>query len=579
MSRFSSSQRVISGLLVFLSLSAVYLYAFPQTNLIYPIVVLLHAMAGVVATGMLLIFLSRRLRQESFIARTGWVLVVAGGILGLVLLKTGTPRSEWNWLYSHILISSVGIAILLAEWAGKRGWLGSGISGAIARVAICFALLAAIGYGARYLRESRWQNRARIENPAMPPATMNDEGDGPQGPFFPSSAQVYGRDKIPSKFFMESDSCKRCHKDVYNQWFSSVHHFSSFNNQWYRKSIEYMQDTVGTKPSKWCAGCHDHAVFFNGRFDRPIKDQIDTPEAQAGLSCTSCHAITHVRSTMGQGDFEIEYPPLHDLAASDNRVLRFMHDQLTYMDPKPHREIFLKPFHREQTPEFCSSCHKVHLDVPVNSYRWFRGFNDYDNWQASGISGEGARSFYYPKASQKCADCHMPKVKSNDPAAKDGFVRSHRFAAANTALPFVNGDKAQLEAVQNFLRDGQVSVDVFGLVRAPEPSGSAKATQVAKPGSEPALASTFAVGEESMNFGAASNYLAPPAEVIAPLDKVGASVRRGDSVRIEVVVRTRKVGHFFPGGTVDAFDVWVELEAVDENGRTIFHSGSVEDGG
>ena len=145
MSRFSSSQRVISGLLVFLSLSAVYLYAFPQTNLIYPIVVLLHAMAGVVATGMLLIFLSRRLRQESFIARTGWVLVVAGGILGLVLLKTGTPRSEWNWLYSHILISSVGIAILLAEWAGKRGWLGSGISGAIARVAICFALLADMG--------------------------------------------------------------------------------------------------------------------------------------------------------------------------------------------------------------------------------------------------------------------------------------------------------------------------------------------------------------------------------------------------------------------------------------------------
>jgi tetratricopeptide (TPR) repeat protein len=45
------------------------------------------------------------------------------------------------------------------------------------------------------------------------------------------------------------------------------------------------------------------------------------------------------------------------------------------------------------------------------------------------------------------------------------------------------------------------------------------------------------------------------------------------------VVRTRKVGHFFPGGTVDAFDVWVELEATDSNGRAIFHSGLVEDGG
>ena len=45
------------------------------------------------------------------------------------------------------------------------------------------------------------------------------------------------------------------------------------------------------------------------------------------------------------------------------------------------------------------------------------------------------------------------------------------------------------------------------------------------------------------------------------------------------MVRTRKIGHFFPGGTVDAFDVWVELEAVDANGKTVFHSGAVTDGG
>ena len=88
---------------------------------------------------------------------------------------------------------------------------------------------------------------------------------------------------MPSAFFMESKKCGECHKDIYEQWKSSAHHFASFNNQFYRKSIEYMQSVVGTKPSKWCAGCHDHAVFFNGRFDRPIKEQIDTPEAQAGL--------------------------------------------------------------------------------------------------------------------------------------------------------------------------------------------------------------------------------------------------------------------------------------------------------
>ena len=34
----------------------------------------------------------------------------------------------------------------------------------------------------------------------------------------------------------------------------------------------------------------------------------------------------------------------------------------------------------------------------------------------------------------------------------------------------------------------------------------------------------------------------------------------GTTVRVDVVVRTRKIGHFFPGGTVDAFDVWLELQ-------------------
>ncbi len=76
----------------------------------------------------------------------------------------------------------------------------------------------------------------------------------------------------------------------------------------------------------------------------------------------------------------------------------------------------------------------------MNHYRWLRGFNEYDNWQASGVSGQGARSFYYPAKPSTCADCHMPLVASQDPGNRDGKVHSHRFPAANTALPFVNHD-------------------------------------------------------------------------------------------------------------------------------------------
>jgi hypothetical protein len=580
MQRSPRTARLLAGIGVFvLLLNSAYLAAFASPTIFYFANVALHMALGVVLAIAFGVSVARDGRSWPPFVFVASVVTLAGALFGAAIMVLGAA-GRYRWLLpAHIALMLAGVVPLLVYGAvvglrrlpsPERLALGAGYG---------VLVLALVGAPAAAMKNGAGKKaQYLIVNPIEPPISMDSEGAGKHSPFFPSSADTSVHGIIPANFFMTSDACGRCHTDIYDQWKSSTHHFSSFNNQWYRKSIEYMQDVVGTKPSKWCAGCHDHAVFFNGRFDRPIKEQIDTPEAQAGLACTSCHAITHVRSTMGQGDFEIEYPPLHDLAASRNPFLRFVHDELTYVDPQPHREIFLKPFHREQPAEFCAACHKVHLDVPVNGYRWFRGFNEYDNWQASGVSGEGARSFYYPPKPQKCADCHMPLVKSNDPAAKNGMIRSHRFAAANTALPFVNRDHEQLQAVQNFLRDGQISVDVFGIVRGG--GQERQAAQTAKgASSEPRLSSTFAVGEESMSFGAAQNYLAPPADVIGPLDKVDVRVRRGDSVRVEVVVRTRKVGHFFPGGTVDAFDVWVELEARDEKGRTILHSGEAADGG
>jgi hypothetical protein len=586
-----------------LLLNSAYLAAFAEPTLWYYVQVALHPLLGIglaVAVAFRVIARGARPEGRAYSRDAGpegrayrWRLIAGisllaiGLALGLGILVTGATTPYRLLVNAHVALSAAGAVVMLLHlWlaVASRGAAPIGVASwtlhpAVVRGAMTFAIvLVAALVLAGNARQANWRAAHRITNPTEVPTAMEQEGAGPGSPFFPSSANTNVNGTIPANFFMTSQTCGRCHREIYDQWNSSAHHFSSFNNQWYRKSIEYMQDVAGTTPSKWCAGCHDHAVFFNGRFDRPIKEQIDTPEAQAGLSCTSCHSITRVHSSMGQGDFTIEYPPLHDLAASDNAVLRRVHDALLYLAPQPHRDTFIKPFHREQTAEFCSSCHKVHLDVPVNGYRWIRGFNDYDNWQASGVSGQGARSFYYPAAPQKCADCHMPLVESTDPAAKKGKVRSHRFPGANTALPYVNKDPVQLKVVQDFLRDGQISVDVFGITRgvrmdvpeAGEPA-AAQATQ---------LSSTFAVGEESGSFGAVRARSAPePAEVLAPLNRIPATVRRGESVRVEVVVRTRKVGHFFPGGTVDAFDVWVELEAVDDKGRVLLHSGAAADGG
>lgn len=558
-----------------LALSAVFLYGYPSATIFYAGLILFHAFAGILLALLLLPFLFRVLRQSSAAGKLGWTFLACGTALGVVLVKIGTPHRLRYWLYAHIALSALGVLLLAAAWMQSRGWLGIGAAQVALRSTALLLVFAGVAAGSWWTRNIAWQNANRIVNPEMPAASMDEEGDGPQGKFFPSSVQTKDGGYIPAKYFMQSQACERCHGDIYKQWESSGHHFSSFNNQWYRKSIEYMQDVNGVKPSKWCAGCHDPALLFSGMFDRPIREIEHTPAAQAGLACMMCHSIVQVKSTMGQGDFLLEYPKLHELAASDNQLIRTVHDFLVKVNPEPHRRVFLKPFMKTQTAEFCSGCHKAHLDVPVNNYRWVRGFNEYDNWQGSGISGQGARSFYYPKAPMTCPDCHMPQVRSSDFGNVDGLVHSHRFPGANTAVPTANEDQSQLELSTSFLKDNQLSVDIFALSPAQK---SAPAASAATTATGPEISTTFAVGEESESYGAKNAAIAAQ-PVTAPLGQVNAAVRRGDDVRIDVVVRTRKVGHFFPGGTVDAFDVWLELQAVDEKDQMLFWSGQVQGDG
>jgi tetratricopeptide (TPR) repeat protein len=494
-----------------------------------------------------------------------------------VALAVAGNTTDYRWLLrTHVVAACLAVAALVPLlWRLAVGEHGNPRWRRYARAFVAGALLLALLPASSALyRRSHPDPMARIRNPLVVPTAMQQEGGGPGSPFFPSSAKTNVGGIIPADFFTQSDTCGECHKDIFRQWRSSVHHFGSFNNQFYRKSIEYMQDVIGTQPSKWCAGCHDHAVFFNGRFERPIKEQIDTVEARAGLACTSCHAIVHVDSSMGNGGLTIAYPPLHELAASRNPALRKVNHFLTYLNPGPHKQTFMKPFMRADSAEFCSTCHKVHLDVPVNNYRWFRGFNEYDSWQASGVSGQGARSFYYPKESKTCSGCHMPLVDSQDPGNKGGKVHSHRFPGANIAVPFVNRDSEQVAETEKFLKSGFITVDIFAV--SPEQERPA-AAMVRRSDEAPRLESAFAVGEESDASGPA--VLREVGKIAAPIDHAGAVLRPGSTVKVDVVARTRTIGHFFPGGTVDAFDVWLELEGHDANGWVVFWSGRVEDGG
>ncbi|MFQ5700622.1 MAG: tetratricopeptide repeat protein [Acidobacteriota bacterium] len=554
----SRAVRWILGIAVFEIFNASYLAAFDTASIFYHANVVLHVVMGV---PLALAILTRSLPAlfksarrcggpQGLLLRILAVVAAVFVLSGAALAYTGTSRPYLGLLRLHIVAALTGGAmVLILVWAWSRRPSADGKARAVFRwnlavlgTALAFPLLV------HAVRAVFPPAAVRIVNPPSPPLTAMDEGGGPANPFFPSSNETPGGRYLPSDLFLDSKgSCgtSGCHPDITAQWESSMHHFSSFNNQWYRRAVEYMQDTVGTRPSKLCGGCHDMAVLLTGRMDRPIREQLHTPEANAGIGCMVCHSIVHVKDTMGQGGFVIEYPQMHKLASSKTPLMQVLHDYMVRLDPEPHRRTLLKPFHTESTPQFCSVCHKVHLDVPVNHYRWFRGFDEYDAWQTSGVSGEGARSFYYPAVSKTYTDCHMPLVASEDAGNINGRVHSHRFPGANTAIPFVNGDQAQLEATTRFLQDNSVTVDIFGVIDLQEGPGGRR------------------------------RLLGPLPH--PPRDDPPPVLARGGDYLVEVVTRTRNIGHRFPGGTIDAFDVWVELKAEDETGRVIFWSGWVEE--
>ena len=561
-------QKWVGALFLLLLVNTAYVAAFSSATVFYMANVLLHLVLGAVLA-LAVLFLVRKRRELLTGAPVAMLCFAAALACGLALAWKGNLYANRWLLWSHIATAGFGVLALIpfiakhASAEFRKGFVVAAI--------LLFGLpAAAIGY-----RKAFPDAHDRITNPLTAPVSMDGEGGGPQSPFFPSSAKTNVGGIIPSNFFMDSKTCGECHKKIYDEWNSSAHHFGSFNNQFYRKAIENMQDTQGTTHgSKWCAGCHDHAVFFNGRFDKPIKDQIDTPEAQAGLACTSCHAIVHVDSTMGNGGFTIEYPALHQLMTSRNPIIKASVDFMTNLNPEPHRKTFLKPFMTMQSSEFCSACHKVHLDVPVNNYRWFRGFNDYDNWQASGF-GEGARSFYYPAKSQTCGGCHMPKEPSDDPGSKGGGGHSHRFVASNTSLSHANLDAVQTAAEQKFLTSGFITVDIFAA--SPVADSGKQTNMVRRASTGPTLSSGIASGEEAEHSG--DTFIREVGQIAAPLDVAKPKLVPGSTARVDVVVRTRKIGHFFPGGTLDSFDIWLELQATDATGRTIYWNGGVADNG
>lgn len=585
--RFWAEKAVLIGILLLLPNSG-YLIAFAENSFFYMLNVFLHVGLGLALLVPALIYGRRLLAKD---ARTGKELAMFTGHLGfwfcvlgvaaaLYLMLAGNfKKSEWI-LYAHVVFCFLGVIFLTTairrvghqisiknryDTAGR--WLLI-----FSVVGVCIPLLV---HAYRFLFVHYDE---RIHNPALAPASMEAEAiGGTQGPFFPSSAATTSQDTIPVSFLVNAEACGAagCHEDIYRQWRSSSHRFAGFENPWYRAALAETEAQAGTTATKWCAGCHTPAALLNGVSNLAVAAQTQTEVAQAGVTCTACHTVVDVRGTMGQGGYVIEKPAMFAWLASEDAWKRRLFAWFVRLDSKPHRQAFLQPFHQKENGAFCSSCHKGHVDWPLNHARWVQVMNDYDSWQASGF-GLGAKDYARTPARKDCAACHMaaPSGEANTGASR---LSDHRFLGANAWLPLWQNDRERLQATLDYLRENRITLDIFAASVSPNPR---RKPQLLPPDSssiyrqEALAASVMQNAEAEWSLQRIALAGQEPDSLIAPLADHLPFFSAGQSFRLDVVVRSRDIGHYFPAGAADMAQAWLEVQIFDERGKTVFWSGA-----
>jgi hypothetical protein len=373
---------------------------------------------------------------------------------------------------------------------------------------------------------------------------------GKNRPFAPSLARTPNNMIIDTKLLSGSQGCgtSGCHEQILKEWLPSAHRYSAMD-----KGFQAIQLTMakqnGPTSTRYCGGCHDPISLFSGT------KNIFTDESQLtalqgyheGVSCLSCHSVRET-DVKGNAQYVVDPPKRYigelEYDQTKSKRWQLVRDFLIRAYPRQHVASLAKVMFKK--PEYCAACHKQFVDEEINKVGWVQLQNQYDNWRMS----KWARDLKDPSRVIECRECHMPLVKSTDPAAGDsadynrspgdGMHRSHRFIAANQLMPPLLGLEGAAEQVQL---------------------------------TEKWLKGQFEIPEIE-NKWQKSDVPAVSIQLIAP-----PNVKASEEVKLQCLITSNKVGHDFPTGPLDIIQSWVEVVVKDENGNVIYKSGTIDDEG
>ena len=481
--------RFLLGLAVFVLANSAYLFTAgaaaggkPAMTAFYQVMLLSHLGLGFLLLATATVFVVWHLGRVRRLLR--WPAVSSGGGLtlaayalfasGLFILYESNSR-EHRWIYySHQALALLapalyGVHRFVSHYKPARSAV---VRPAFALAALYLAMLGA-HFASRPPEPPPFVAEARPADPFVPFDPANYPS--PESPFFPSRTTTDSGKFFPARIITRgelgefdalkgdidkygfnvstaigAETCQRCHRDIVEQWRpprtgsrllttrSTARRSRSCGRTWTRRRRS------GARAATTRRSCSRASIDEGDRSGQPGERRPGSPASPATRSTRSTAAT-------GNGGYHIAdekpSPYLGDRASSG--LLRFLADQMTKAKPAAHKALHEEALLRDggvllRVPQGVDrrAGEPLALLPRPERVRQLAG-------QRRRRRTRRAPSTCRP-SSKSCHDCHMPLEDAplGDVSAKSGKVRSHRFLAVNTALPYVRGDTDSIRRIE-----------------------------------------------------------------------------------------------------------------------------------
>jgi hypothetical protein len=246
---------------------------------------------------------------------------------------------------------------------------------------------------------------------------------------------LLGSQSVPvGEKFQSSQQCKACHYQIVQDWSTSWHAKSHYqNDEYFQKTIEYLHRKTRKSLSSiqvQCATCHNPrisvtstdinfeiATLMGLNKDSKVKEALQSEVIGEGINCVVCHNIDKIHT-----DAPEDVRGINRVEWTKAGVMSGPYDDAS----SPYHKVEHREFMDEKSNLLCFVCHANDRSV-------------------DGVVFTDMKSEFIHK-DNSCVDCHMSEkkkgvastIRDTSGKTKEREIRAHKFEGAHTSKMWIN---------------------------------------------------------------------------------------------------------------------------------------------